>query len=285
MSVRRKSVLFSVAFFLLSLSIFLAVLIFSSPYRFLRPYTLKSGEKLIKTTDYRLSEYGTHWQIHISQTAHSFIPDFYIDQIPVTVTDYRQCVEEGACNEPHYHDAYEKHYAEVRYASYPVTFVTWQEASDYCSAHGGELPTVLQWEITAGLFEKNLYPWGNEEPNITRANYDGFYQGLTPSGWLPNGATRDGVLDMAGNIREWTAALHIPENDGKFDNDFRPANIIRAEILNPENIGRDRILKGGGAMDLPDTLKLKNYQYHAPGSAGFNRGFRCVYEIAANSAK
>ncbi len=189
------------------------------------------------------------------------IADFWIDQIPVTMADYLKCVDQGSCAAPHHRGYFRRFIESPLYRLYPATYLSWQEARIYCRIAGGDLPTEAQWKAAAGIDHGNRYPWGNKEPNLALANYDGYYHGLTPTGWQPRGASPFGVLDMAGNVREWV--LDAYEADGK------PASDPDA----------DRILKGGGASDYPAALQIDAFQWHSQNSAGFNRGFRCVYSI------
>ncbi len=69
------------------------------------------------------------------------------------------------------------------------------------------LPTEDEWEWAATGREKNnrvrKYPWGNEPPDETRANYNENVGYTTPVGSYPSGATPEGLMDMAGNIWEY----------------------------------------------------------------------------------
>ncbi|MBI1925617.1 tetratricopeptide repeat protein [Candidatus Poribacteria bacterium] len=89
----------------------------------------------------------------------------------------------------------------------PVVGVTWYAAMAYChwltelSEIEFRLPTEGEWEWAASGGTR-AYPWGNEEPDETRANYDGKV-GPTPVDAYPAGATPEGLMDMAGNVWEW----------------------------------------------------------------------------------
>ncbi len=271
-----KQRIFAVLFFLFSMILFCGIVFRSSPYRLLRPYTLSSGEKLIKDSEYRLSEHGDHWQIRVN----SKYGDFFIDQIPVTNSNYKKCLRSGACTPQHFAGLYTDYENEFLYGRFPAVFVTMGEAETYCEAYGGHLPTYYQWMTAAGADE--LYPWGEEDPSPVRVNSDGYYQGLTPSGWLPRGATPSGILDMAGNMREWVLALEYPYRlTMNHMEDTADYKVYLDEIrANPDWY---ILLKGGGAQGSSEEIQNFSFLSHYQYSAGVNRGFRCVYEVSEDS--
>ncbi|MCB9511449.1 MAG: SUMF1/EgtB/PvdO family nonheme iron enzyme [Deferribacteres bacterium] len=108
----------------------------------------------------------------------------------------------------------------------PVVDVSWYAAQTYClwlsiltqkTATASEtapvyrLPNEIEWEwAAAGDREKEngalrTYPWGETGPNDKLANYDGNVGATTPVGRYPDGATPEGLQDMAGNVWEWCA--------------------------------------------------------------------------------
>jgi iron(II)-dependent oxidoreductase len=88
----------------------------------------------------------------------------------------------------------------------PATGMTLDEAQIVARQMGARLPTAAEWEWMAGAGERT-YPWGEEEPFPERANLRGLGPGTTtPVGSYLAGATPDGVLDVAGNVWEWTTA-------------------------------------------------------------------------------
>ncbi len=235
---------------LLGLGLFFFFIIASSPYRQLRPYEF-FGKKIPDPAGQPAKFIEGRKAVFIPGTQET--GGFYIDQIPVTIGAYKDCCASGKCLSHHYRESYEKYWDTSLYEIFPVSFVTFSEARDFCKAAGGDLPTARQWESAAGADQGYEYAWGNESPSISRANLDGYYQWLTPAGWLPAGASPYGVLDLNGNIREW---------------------ILDQDPSDPEGQG----LKGGSYQDSYSSCKNDYYFYHWPVSAGFNRGFRCVYE-------
>ncbi|NUM76945.1 SUMF1/EgtB/PvdO family nonheme iron enzyme [candidate division KSB1 bacterium] len=111
----------------------------------------------------------------------------------------------------------------------PVVDITWFAAWAYCywlsELQGAEgkgqdekmiyrVPTEQEWEWAASG-GKRKYPWGNEEPDETRANYGQKVGKTTPVGSYPAGATPEGLMDMAGNVWEWMENWYDKDKDAR----------------------------------------------------------------------
>jgi formylglycine-generating enzyme required for sulfatase activity len=68
-------------------------------------------------------------------------------------------------------------------------------------------PSEEEWEWAAGG-GKREYPWGGKKPNKSLANYGSNVGQTTPVGSYPEGATPEGLMDMAGNVWEWTNSIY-----------------------------------------------------------------------------
>lgn len=95
-------------------------------------------------------------------------------------------------------------------ANHPVVLVSQSDAQAYCAWRGGEsparyrLPTEAEWEKAARGVDAKYFPWGNTfDPE--RLNYGYKVGATTPVGTYPKGKSPYGVLDMAGNVFEWTS--------------------------------------------------------------------------------
>ncbi|MEI8164864.1 MAG: SUMF1/EgtB/PvdO family nonheme iron enzyme [Chloroflexales bacterium] len=114
--------------------------------------------------------------------------------------------------------------------NHPVVGVSWYEATAFCrwlTHHLNDgavyrLPSEAEWEYAARGADRRPYAWGNSEPGDERANFNQQHNGTTAVGCFPAGATPGtGLLDMAGNILEWTRSAYqsypYDPHDGRED--------------------------------------------------------------------
>ena len=153
-----------------------------------------------------------------------FVGAFSIDKFEVTSARYLRCIEAGSCTR-----LVTQRYDDTTEANLPATIVSWQQAMTYCRWVGKRLPTEAEWEKAARGTDGRRYPWGNSfEPE--RANV-GYTAGTTAVGSFPKGASPYGVMDMAGNVWEWTSSLYKPypydPSDGREDPNARGSRVER----------------------------------------------------------
>lgn len=148
----------------------------------------------------------------------------------------------------------------------PVVGVSWFGARAYClwlSMLSGEeyrLPTEQEWEWAAGgrreepgkALKVKKYPWGDKpEPTPKHANFNENEGATTPVGRYPEGATPEGLYDMAGNVWEW------------MENWYDESNKYKA-------------LRGGSWYYRPESLRCSVRDFSYPVNWGLLNGFRVV---------
>lgn len=134
------------------------------------------------------------------------LPTFYIDVHEVTNADYARV-------RPHDYPPGK--------ANHPVVNVSWHDAKRYCEAIGKRLPTAHEWEKAARGTDGRHFPWGDTY-DASKLNAEGRFSGTTPVGQFPSGRSPYGVLDLAGNVMEWTSS----DYEGPWAN-FRGVKLIR----------------------------------------------------------
>jgi serine/threonine-protein kinase len=192
---------------------------------------------------------------------------FWIDQTEVTNLMYSKCVQAGKCTPPTSKESLTRanYYGDPQFDNYPVIFISWQEADAYCSWAGHRLPTEAEWEKAARGEDARAYPWGNEAPNTDLLNYKHAFKDTTVVGQFQRRHPY-GVLDMAGNVWEWTADW--------FGDTFY-AESPAANPLGPES-GIVRVLRGGAfgsqVFNVRSTFRLLS----EPADTYAWVGFRCA---------
>ena len=172
---------------------------------------------------------------------------------------------------------------------HPVVNVGYEDARAYAEWAGKSLPTEAQWEYAArGGLDGATYPWGDErEPggeymcNYAQGEFplalehrDGFETTAPVGSFPPNGY---GLLDMAGNVWEWTADryhdLGYSMSGGR--NPTGPKT-----FRDPDEAHLEKRVTRGGSF-LCNANNCTGYRCAArmrsePDAAAFHTGFRCV---------
>jgi formylglycine-generating enzyme required for sulfatase activity len=133
---------------------------------------------------------------------------FSIDRHEVTNGQYELCVRAGKCAAPR-QPSTEASYDEEP-EDFPVVYVDAFQAAAFCRWLGRRLPSEAEWERVARGTHGRSWPWGDRPP--TRAHANVRLRDYRPTGVVAvddsrfsGDATPEGVVDLAGNVREWTA--------------------------------------------------------------------------------
>jgi formylglycine-generating enzyme required for sulfatase activity len=218
--------------------------------------------------------------------AHEVTVDaFWMDQLEVTNAMYQLCVSAGKCTLPQNLGSQrrQEYYNAAEFKDYPVVHVTWGQAQTYCEWAGERLPTEAEWERAARGDDLRTFPWGEDKPDERFANFNFMVKDTSRVGSYPLGASPFGVLDMAGNVAEWT-------ND--FYNFNYYANSEAANPLGPTTSSNFfRVVRGGSLGDaeinirvskrssvLGSNLSALNGTKEYLGDFSPRIGFRCVQD-------
>jgi len=196
------------------------------------------------------------------------LPAFYIDRSEVTNADYLKFVQATGYKAPSNWNG--SSIPDGR-ANFPVTGVTWQDATAYAQWAGKRLPTEAEWEAAARGADGRIYPWGNEwrsgVANIgqkpDKPTPEQYPTALKEVGQFPQGKSPTGAVDMIGNAWEWVAD-EIKVYSGNTES-----------TLNLEPGITYRVIRGG-AYDGGKSNDA-SYRGYLDGSQAYPKvGFRCA---------
>ncbi len=218
---------------------------------------------------------GAEYFAHEAVVHEVWLPTFGIDRTEVTVAAYDRCVRAGGCAAPL--DAPSTPHTGL--ASLPVTGVSWYDAQRYCRHVGGRLPTEAEWERAARGRDGRAFPWGwvldgrrfNHGALAPSCRDDDDGHALaSPVGSFPDGASPEGVLDLAGNVLEWVADRAAPDRAGYlFHREVDPQG---------PRVGSERVVRGG-SFELPMFMARATARMRRlPGVRLRDLGFRCAYD-------
>ncbi|MBI5491100.1 MAG: SUMF1/EgtB/PvdO family nonheme iron enzyme [Deltaproteobacteria bacterium] len=197
---------------------------------------------------------------------------FCMDVTEVTNASYRTCETSGGWSPPAGTYGTETH---------PITFVTWDQAVAYCSWKGMRLPTEAEWEKaarggcelrepdTCGAEDERRYPWGDTTPSCARANYLGCVGGPAAVGTRRAGESPYGLLDLAGNVWEWTS-------DWYGATEYASCSAGCTDPTGPAT-GTARVVRGG-AYSYDNSYLYVSYRSggNPPTTSLADLGFRCT---------
>jgi eukaryotic-like serine/threonine-protein kinase len=228
------------------------------------------------------------------------ISGFCIDKTEVTTDAYMACVGRGDCEKPLDRVSWpaitvekKKRYSPLcnvghpDRGNHPVNCVAWPMADNYCRKNKARLPTEAEWEFAGRGPGQRKYPWGDEppsakylnacgkecarwgaengDPHKTMYDEDDGFPATAPVGSFPAGASAHGVMDLAGNVWEWTADWYAPYTaDGVTDPKGPPTGTLR-------------VARGGDYFGYQPDWARPAYRWKTdPETYNHAIGFRCA---------
>lgn len=197
------------------------------------------------------------------------VKSFYIDKYPVTNAEFKKFLDST-----HYypkddlnflHDWKDGSYPKG-WENKPVTWVSQEDARAYARWAGKRLPHEWEWQYAAQGTDGRLYPWGNEwdDSAVPAPDKSRTMRGPDPVDRHPKGASPFGVMDMVGNVWQWTE---------EFLDEHTRGGILR---------GGSYYQPQGSIWYFPQAYKLDEHGKLLMMSPSMDRsggvGFRCVVD-------
>jgi len=195
------------------------------------------------------------------------IEAFYIDKFPVTNAEFKKFLDAT-----HYHPQDNLNFLRdwkdgaipSGWENRPVTWVSLEDARAYATWAGKRLPHEWEWQYAAQGSDGRLYPWGNEwdASAVPAPDKSRTLRGTDAVDAHSKGASPFGVMDMVGNVWQWTE---------EFTDEHTRAGIVR---------GGSYYQPQGTIWYFPQAYHLNEHGKLLLMSPSMDRsgtlGFRCV---------
>ncbi|MBN2393495.1 MAG: SUMF1/EgtB/PvdO family nonheme iron enzyme [Anaerolineae bacterium] len=196
-----------------------------------------------------------------------YLPEYWIAKTLITNAQYAAFVKTTRYKAPQH---WENGTIPAGKDTHPVVYVSWDDAMAYCKwlaeATGKPytLPSEAEWAKAARGTDGRLYPWGNTfDKNKCNVGESGV-KDTTPVDRYPQGASPYGVLDMAGNVWEWTRSQ------------FKAYPYDPADGREDVSASAGRVLRGGAFHNLEGYARCAVRDWYRPSDGYRDYGFRVV---------
>jgi len=228
------------------------------------------------------------------------VPVFEVDRHDVTNGEYLEFVEAGGYRDRRYWDEASAAWIAAAKIGHPLfwerdggrwnwrtmfedvelplswpVYVSHAEAAAFARWRGRRLPTEEEFHRAAygTPSGERPFPWGEEPPDFSRANFDMFRRDPVPVGTFPAGESFWGVADLLGNGWEWTSTP------------FSGFPGFRASPLYPGYSadffdGAHYVMKGGSPATAASLLRRSLRNWFQPRYPYPYATFRCARDAA-----
>jgi formylglycine-generating enzyme required for sulfatase activity len=173
---------------------------------------------------------GTNDKASIAYPEHKVnLPAFWIDKYEVTNSQFLDfSIKTGYTGEGAKEGRDWRLFFTPDKALFPVVYITWNDANEYCKSVGKRLPTEEEWEKAARGTDGRLYPWGSDWGEKRANTYEFGPSKATAIGQFDD-ISPYGAHDMLGNVQEWTASWYTtyPGNPKKDPNSGKRFRVVR----------------------------------------------------------
>lgn len=193
---------------------------------------------------------------------------FWIDRYEVTNYQYQVFVLATGHRKAGPPSRYAKNVSRMRGVNQPVTYVSWDDADEYCRWKSKRLPTEAEWEKAMRGVDGRLWPWGNTMDALA-ANWGSSRDGFdvtAPVGSFKRDISPFGVADGAGNVMEWVADWY-GEDAYRSASEWNPKGPEYAVY---------KVLRGGGYTSTGKDVRITSRSRMVPDFRDETIGFRCA---------
>lgn len=247
-------------------------------------YALRASIGLLKRIPGGTLRLGSRFHAREVVRRVMYIPEFEIAHTAVTTNQFAPFIESGGYAEQKWWsaagwawvqgagdgwgrenrkqpDAWE---VQRHRAYHPVTGVCWYEAEAYCAwlaalkRQAVRLPSEEEWERAARGDDERPFPWGEDFAAERTNTFERDLRSTVPAGSLETDISPFGVLELCGNVQEWTSSAYTP-----FEGEL---------CLSPEQ----RVARGGSFNDTAYGSRTSYRRPYPPSYFFPFLGFRVV---------
>lgn len=200
------------------------------------------------------------------------IKSFFIDKTPVTCADFSRFLDATSYKPKDNHN-FLRNWINGSYPlgweKKPVTWISLEDARSYAKWAQKRLPHEWEWQYAAQGTDGRLFPWGCDKDDTRLPPFEQTRMQRPPTDvdTYPLGGSPFGVLDMCGNVWQWTDEYHDEHN--------------RAVVLR----GGSYYRPAGSVYYFPQARQLNQHVKYWLLTESTDRsatiGFRCVVDTGA----